>query len=129
MLADGFKGYLQYIPSVNDSLRQVATGTSVYGISKHNIKSIPIGLPAIPEQQAIAAVLSDVDALISSLEQRRAKTRALKQGVMQELLTGKTSLPQRPTRRRSNNRRTACKRAGNGGCGYRIAERSTTSTH
>ena len=43
-----------------------------------------------PEQTAIAEVLSDMDAEIAALEQRLAKTRALKQGMMQELLTGKT---------------------------------------
>jgi type I restriction enzyme S subunit len=41
---------------------------------------------------AIAEVLSDMDAELAAFEQRRAKTRALKQGMMQELLTGKTRL-------------------------------------
>ena len=45
-----------------------------------------------PEQTAIASVLSDMDAEIAALEQRLAKTRALKQGMMQELLTGRTRL-------------------------------------
>jgi type I restriction enzyme, S subunit len=49
-------------------------------------------LPDITEQQAIATVLSDMDAEIVALERRRDKTRALKQGMMQELLTGKTRL-------------------------------------
>lgn len=44
------------------------------------------------EQSAIAAVLSDMDAEIEALEARRAKTRDLKQAMMQELLTGKTRL-------------------------------------
>ncbi len=43
----------------------------------------------VDEQTAIAAVLSDMDAEIAALEQRLAKTRALKQGMMQELLTGR----------------------------------------
>ena len=46
----------------------------------------------LPEQTAIAAVLSDMDAELAALEQRRDKTRALKQAMMQELLTGKTRL-------------------------------------
>src|SRR6266487_294737 len=92
VLADAFKGYLQYIPVVKDSLRKAATGISVYGISKNNVKNISICLPDITEQQAIAVVLSDMDAEIVSLEQKRDKTRALKQGIMQELLTGKTRL-------------------------------------
>ena len=46
----------------------------------------------VPEQTAIAEVLSDMDAELAALEQRRDKTRALKQGMMQELLTGRTRL-------------------------------------
>ncbi len=92
VLADGFKGYLQYIPAVKDSLRKAATGISVYGISKNNVKNISIYLPDITEQRAIANILSDMDAEIVALEQKRDKTRALKQGMMQELLTGKTRL-------------------------------------
>ena len=46
----------------------------------------------IIEQAAIASVLSDMDAGIAALERRREKTRALKQAMMQELLTGKFRL-------------------------------------
>jgi type I restriction enzyme S subunit len=56
------------------------------------IKAIEIPLPSLPEQTAIAEVLSDMDAELAALEQRRAKTRALKQGMMQELLTGRIRL-------------------------------------
>ena len=45
-----------------------------------------------PEQTAIASVLSEMDAELAALEQRREKTRGLKQGMMQELLTGRTRL-------------------------------------
>lgn len=48
--------------------------------------------PSFPEQTAIATVLSDMDAEITALEARRDKTRALKQGMMQELLTGRIRL-------------------------------------
>ncbi len=92
VLADGFKGFLQYIPAVKDLLKKAATGISVYGISKNNVRNISIYIPDIAEQQAIATILSDMDAEIAALEQRRDKTRALKQGMMQELLTGKTRL-------------------------------------
>jgi type I restriction enzyme, S subunit len=47
---------------------------------------------AIDEQAAIATILSDIDTEIAALEERQTKTRALKQGMMQELLTGKTRL-------------------------------------
>ena len=46
----------------------------------------------LAEQTAIAEVLSDMDAELAALEQRREKTRALKQAMMQELLTGRTRL-------------------------------------
>jgi type I restriction enzyme S subunit len=49
-------------------------------------------LPPEDEQTAIATVLSDMDLELAALEQRRDKTRALKQGMMQELLTGRTRL-------------------------------------
>ena len=49
--------------------------------------------PALPEQEAIATALSDADALIEALEQLIAKKRHIKQGAMQELLTGKKRLP------------------------------------
>lgn len=57
----------------------------------------PLKLPPLPEQAAIAEVLSEMDAELASLEQRREKTRALKQGMMQELLTGRTRLVSKAT--------------------------------
>ncbi|WP_198661057.1 restriction endonuclease subunit S domain-containing protein [Acidithiobacillus ferrivorans] len=48
---------------------------------------------AISEQQAIAAILSDMDTEITTLESRRNKTKRLKQGMMQEPLTGRIRLP------------------------------------
>lgn len=56
------------------------------------VKNYEVPLPHIDEQTAIAAVLSDMDAELAALELRLAKTRALKQGMMQELLTGRTRL-------------------------------------
>jgi type I restriction enzyme, S subunit len=56
------------------------------------VKNYEIRLPLLTEQTAIAQVLSDMDAELAALEQRRDKTRALKQGMMQELLTGRTRL-------------------------------------
>ena len=67
-------------------------GTKVSGISKTNIAKLTMPVPKVPEQIAIAAQLSDIDAELAALEQRREKTRALKQGMMQELLTGRTRL-------------------------------------
>lgn len=57
------------------------------------LSDIEIPVPPKPEQEAIAAALSDIDALIVSLEKLIAKKKAIKQGAMQELLTGKRRLP------------------------------------
>lgn len=57
------------------------------------ISDIRLAIPPLAEQEAIAEALSDADALIESLEQLLAKKRHLKQGTMQELLTGKKRLP------------------------------------
>ena len=56
------------------------------------INGTAIRVPSLPQQTAIATILSDMDAEITALEQRRDKTCALKQGMMQELLTGKIRL-------------------------------------
>lgn len=66
--------------------------SGVPSLNASTIESIEIRFPSLSEQHAIAEVLSDMDAEIAALEQRRAKTAALKQGMMQELLTGKTRL-------------------------------------
>ena len=63
------------------------------GINSREYGSLPIPVPPVAEQQAIAAVLSDVDELIGSLETLIAKKRAIKQATMQQLLTGRTRLP------------------------------------
>jgi type I restriction enzyme S subunit len=69
-----------------------AVGTKVSGISKTNITKLTLPVPSLPEQIAIATVLSDMDADIESLEQKRDKFKMIKQGMMQELLTGKIRL-------------------------------------
>jgi len=56
------------------------------------ISNVRIEMPPLAEQMAIAEVLSDMDAELAALEQKRDKTRLLKQGMMQELLTGRTRL-------------------------------------
>ena len=56
------------------------------------INGTEIQVPAIEEQTAIATILSDMDTDLSALEARLAKTQAIKQGMMQELLTGRTRL-------------------------------------
>ncbi len=69
-------------------------GTSTIPDLNHNdFYSIPVIIPPKAEQEAIAGALSDADGLIESLEQLIAKKRHLKQGAMQQLLTGKKRLP------------------------------------
>jgi type I restriction enzyme S subunit len=75
-------------------LKIAATGMAESQVNFENsaLLETPIRIPCFDEQAAIAAVLSDMDAELAVLEQRFAKTRALKQGMMQELLTGRTRL-------------------------------------
>lgn len=88
-----------YYWSVNKHLREVLESEMV-GSAGHRriplsaLKKYLIGKPLFKEQTAIANALSDVDALIAELEQLIAKKEAIKTGAMQQLLTGKTRLPQ-----------------------------------
>lgn len=66
--------------------------SGVPSLNAATIENIEIQCPGIEEQTAIATVLSDMDAEIEALEARRGKTRQIKQGMMQELLTGRTRL-------------------------------------
>ncbi len=66
--------------------------TALPSLSGQVLSQIAFALPPLPEQTAIAEVLTGLDAELAALEQRRAKTRALKQGMMQELLTGRVRL-------------------------------------
>lgn len=68
-------------------------GSTISRLYNGIIRDTDILLPPLPEQQAIAATLSDVDGYISTLERLIAKKRDIKKGVMQELLTGKRRLP------------------------------------
>lgn len=68
-------------------------GATINQITNKDMSGFKITLPSDEkEQTAIASILSDMDAEIQALEQRLGKTRQIKQGMMQELLTGKTRL-------------------------------------
>lgn len=85
--------YYALFPLRNKML-ELAIGTTFLEISKSALQSIEVIIPAdIIEQTAIAGALSDVDSLISSLQKLIEKKKAIKQGTMQELLTGKKRLP------------------------------------
>ncbi|MCC6192946.1 MAG: restriction endonuclease subunit S [Burkholderiales bacterium] len=77
-----------------ERLRGLATGTtSVAAIYTRDLVKLPMIVPSLAEQRAIAEALSDVDGLLGALEALIAKKRAIKQAAMQQLLTGKTRLP------------------------------------
>lgn len=73
-------------------IEELTQGITIHHLYGKDLKSLSLELPSLSEQTAIAEVLTDMDVELTALEQRREKTRALKQGMMQELLTGKTRL-------------------------------------
>ena len=88
--------YKQYCFKTNDVKKQFkffAVGTKVTGISKTNISNVQLLLPPTKgEQSLIAQALSDMDNEIEELERKLTKYKLIKQGMMQELLTGKKRL-------------------------------------
>ena len=94
VLSPKWLSYVLCTPSARMLLRNIATGTSgsMKNISKAAFLNLEFRMPSLPEQSAIAEILTDIDAELAALEQRRDKTRLLKQAMMQELLTGRTRL-------------------------------------
>jgi type I restriction enzyme S subunit len=78
---------------INSSLKKKVSGSAQLGLSKKSIEEQDIKIPPLREQQAIAQILSEMDAEIEALEKKREKYKAIRQGMMQELLIGKTRLP------------------------------------
>ena len=72
--------------------RSYNEASGVPSLNASTIESIEVAVPSLDEQTAIATILSDIDAELTALNARRDKTRALKQGMMQELLTGRIRL-------------------------------------
>ena len=78
---------------MNKQIEKTLAGSNYPAINNRDVRMLEIPCPPeVDEQRAIAAVLTDMDAEIAALEQRRDKTRAIKQGVMQQLLTGRVRL-------------------------------------
>lgn len=75
------------------TLHQAAVGSTRQELSIRTLKTLSFRFPSQHEQVRIAAVLSDVDDLITTLERLIAKKQAIKQGMMQQLLTGRIRLP------------------------------------
>lgn len=87
LLDIGYKKYFLIPNFVRNQFIKIATGVTVFGISKANIKKIKVLVPPIPEQKEIAAILSSVDKAIEKTEAIIEKTEELKKGLMQRLLT------------------------------------------
>jgi type I restriction enzyme S subunit len=89
-----YGGFLYLLVQTNDFVNAagVSYGTRMPRSDWSVLKTFAVRLPPAPEQTAISAILSDMDAELSALVARRDKTRDLKQAMMQKLLTGKTRL-------------------------------------
>ena len=86
--------FLAYaIKTQRDQVMQLVSGTTVFHLYGRDMAVFNFAMPSVAEQCAIATILSDMDSEITALEQRLDKTRAIKQGVMQQLLTGAIRLP------------------------------------
>ncbi len=90
---DGHFFYLYFSNNFYSRIMQMTAKSSVDSVRREMIADMKIPLPAPEEQAAISGAFRDVNALIASLEKLTAKKRAIKQGAMQELLTGKRRLP------------------------------------
>ena len=88
-----FLAYLSRGVPGRTAMYALAQGATRHNLSKARFLMLEFPLPPLPEQRAIATVLSDMDAEIAALERRLNKTRAIKQGMMQQLLTGSIRLP------------------------------------
>ncbi|MHC5822261.1 MAG: restriction endonuclease subunit S, partial [Nostoc sp.] len=87
--------FLLYLVRFQDTQKRLlgeTVGSTVGHLNLNNFKQLEIPIPPLPEQKEIAKILSDMDTEIAGLEQKRDKYKNLKQGMMQELLTGKTRL-------------------------------------
>jgi type I restriction enzyme, S subunit len=82
-----------WLQSNKFEFERIAMGNTIKTIGLPYFRRLAVPLPTKAEQEAVAKALSDADALIESLEQVLAKKRQLKQGAMQDLLTGMKRLP------------------------------------
>ena len=81
-----------YLLAPLKEIESATSGTTVKHLSHGDIEGIEKPLPTLPEQRAIATILSDMDTEIAALEAKHSKARQIKQGMMQELLTGRIRL-------------------------------------
>lgn len=88
-----FLAYYFRSPAGRKLVASLAQGATRYNIAKTKLLDLELNLPSIDRQRAIVEALSDADNLIASIEHAIAKKQAIKQGMMQELLSGRTRLP------------------------------------
>lgn len=84
--------YYLHTTSVISLFSSMSSGSTINSIPMAKLLELPLRLPSLPEQSAIASVLSSMDEGISALESKQAKYKQIKQGMMQQLLTGKIRL-------------------------------------
>ncbi len=87
-----YLGFALNTPEINSQKASRGQGDAVVHIGSGAISDISLQLPSLPEQTSIAEVLSDMDSEIEALEAKLTKARQVKQGMMQELLTGRIRL-------------------------------------
>ena len=88
-----FLGFVLNIPYVQSQKATKGQGDAIVHISSTSLQQLTIALPKdIKEQNAVASALSAIDSLIEALDKKIAKKRAIKEGAMQQLLTGKKRL-------------------------------------
>jgi len=88
----GYKPYILLNKNVRKTLMKIATGISVYGISKGNLSKVSIALPPIPEQKKIATILSTWDGALLNTQKLIDELKLRNKGLAQHLLSGKKRL-------------------------------------
>ena len=76
-----------------DWIELLLAGSSINNLRPTDVSSLPIRLPHRSEQERVVRIFEDIDGELRAIEARLEATRAVKQGMMQELLTGRTRLP------------------------------------
>lgn len=82
-----------YLQSMKSEFERISNGSTIKTIGLDYFRQLTIPLPEIEEQRLISRMLLDIDEFLASLGQLVAKKQAIKQGLMQELLTGRRRLP------------------------------------
>ncbi len=92
VFVNGYKGYLHESKYIKNQFDKLATGMKVYGVSKNNLKQVHVSVPPKPEQDRIVTILTEIDFEIKGLKKKLTKYKVMKQGMLQNLLTGRVRL-------------------------------------